>query len=134
MDLEVCYSNCGCVLTLCCAALHSPENPPDGAAGAAAGRGAAPVGARGGGAYPGLRRERRRPLAAAHAQDGGPAQAGQRLCGLLQDFRAGGGPPQHQGVMLQNRRGVNSIVVVSQHGRNMSTRSVKSLHRVWCLQ
>lgn len=36
-----------------------------------------------------LRGEGGRPLAAADVKDGGPPEAGQCLCGLLQDIRAG---------------------------------------------
>lgn len=41
------------------------------------------------GGHPELRREGGRALAAADAEDGGPAEAGQRLRGLLQDVGAG---------------------------------------------
>lgn len=73
--------------------LPSPlEDTPERPAGPAEGRGHAAGQSLRHGHDPGLRREGRLTLAAAHAQDGRPAEAGERVRGLLQDLRAGGGP------------------------------------------
>lgn len=65
------------------------ENPPECPAGAAEGRGSAPGQPLRHGPDQRVRRKRGLSLAAAHAENGGPAQAGQRISGLLQDLRAG---------------------------------------------